>query len=130
MRETLGYEACTIDRLYLVFNARRAVRIVVALILLSSVSGLTHWVRGTQVRALIATAAFVALTTILRILAVRTRVSAGCFGTTEYEARELLRFLSKLYESPEVRVDPPGPLRRVVEEANRVTIPHDAEAAL
>jgi hypothetical protein len=83
-----------------------------------------------QVWGFVATALSLALIIVFRVVLMRSRVLAGCFGTNEHEARELIEFLRKLYESSDARLDPPGTMRQFAEEVERVGVPHDAEVAL
>jgi hypothetical protein len=64
-----------------------------------------------------------------RLALLRVRVLAGRFGSNEYEARELLAFLKKMYEAEPTRFDPPSGLRHL-DENLQTEVPPNAELAL
>jgi hypothetical protein len=130
LRRRSGAEACRLDRVYLFFNIDRTVRVVIVVVLLWIVGALMGLVNGQGAWPLTGTAVFLALIAGLRTVVIFARVSAGRFGATQYEARELLVFLSGMYKSSQAQFDPPGRLRRLVEVAEPVTAPHNAQVAL
>jgi hypothetical protein len=63
----------------------------------------------------------------LRIFVMRTRVSVGQFGTTEYEARQLVGFLKKLSEESNTYFDPTRPLPHRFESQEPSLAPFNAK---
>src|ERR1700733_10723864 len=114
MRRRSGYGSCAIDRVYMRFNLGRTVRLTIVLALWSILG-----IMGTSLRllsyqelwAFVSIALCLATAAATRARVLSGRVSAGRFGTTEYEARELLRFLTKMHDSSQAGFDPPGKLR-------------------
>jgi hypothetical protein len=129
LRRRSGYDACTIDRIYLDFNVNRTIRMIIVLLLWIGL-GFGPLLHTGQVWSLSGAAAFFATIATLRVLFIRIRVLGGRFGTTQYEARELLMFLSKLQRSLDGRVEPPGRMQPLLGNVKRETIPNNAEVAL
>lgn len=119
-----------IDQLYLTFNISRTIRLIVVLIVFTFVICLTGLVRGDAAWGSATVAASVCTAAWLRIRMVRARVSADQFGSTQYEARQLLGFLSKLYRYTGDQFDPPGPLHHRYEGELPSAVPLNAEVVL
>ena len=130
VRRRYGADACRLDRVYMFFNIDRTIRVIIVIAFLSILGALMSLAAHLEAWPLVCTAVLVALIAASRIVIVYARVAAGQFGTTQYEARELLTFLSKMHESSRARFDPPGRLQRLVEVAEPVSAPHNARVAL
>jgi hypothetical protein len=130
LRSKSGKEPPKIDRIYLSFYVSRAIRVAVVLTVFPIIAWLAGMVAGTPALMLVTTSALICLIAGLRALVTRSRVLAGQFGSTQYEARQLLSFLSKLHAPSKKPPVPPGTLTPLFEETVRVVVPHDAEVAL
>lgn len=129
MRRVSPQQECTIERVYLRFSIDRAARVGIIGVALSALCLLTSLYQS-KGRYLIAGVilAYAALA-IIRTVGIRRRVLAGLFGTNEYEARVLIKFLSGMYEKKRDPFEPPGGMRRFDEQEEAIIIPAGAEFA-
>lgn len=100
------------DRVYLKFKIDRSIRIIVISFLFSLFSILTKLLHNNSILLVVGVMGFIAVITGLRAIVTTRRVEAGRFGTNEYEARELLKFIEKIYKEPHKGFDPPGGMKR------------------
>jgi len=114
-RRKRGASACTIDYLYLKFTIDRAVRIGIIISIFLAFSLLTHLRHNEQTFLTISVAIVFGGAVALRAFLIYRRVISNVFGTNEYEARELLRFLTKMYKKLDKDFHPPGGMKLVIE---------------
>ena len=129
-RQKWGEEACSVSRIFLLFNIDRTVRIVIVSFVFSAVSLLTNLFRGDQIFLGFGVIFLFVVAVILRTFLIHRRVATGHFGSNEYEAREILRFLIKMYTKHHKDFHPPGGMKRLIEPINdAVDLPSGAEYA-
>jgi len=121
---------CAIDRVYSRFAIDRTVRIVAVGLLFGAISLWTNlfYTKGSYLLVGIILSSVAVI--VLRTVVIYRRVTSGYFGSNEYEARELLSFLNKLYQDAPKDFDPPGGMGRYNETVDRVVIASGAEYAL
>jgi len=129
LRRKRESSACTLDRVYLRFNLGRTIRVVVVTLLTCAVS--FFWNLYQSRGSYLVSAILIGFVVIacLRAIILHLRVSSGRFGTNEYEARELLKFLTRMYEQDRMKFDPPKGMNPRDEEVEMVVAPIGAEFA-